>query len=90
MNSLTVVYVALISCSVFFLIVNAALQIKVKRIAESTHIIVNSQRTMMLRAIALLSRRVADENPSDGKAQEAAKVAETDAETADQYRRIPI
>jgi len=90
MNSLTVVYVTLIACSIFFLVVNAVLQIRVKRIAESTHVIVNSQRTMMLRAIALLSRRVADENPADSKAQEAAQVAETDAEAADHHRRVTI
>ena len=90
MNSLTVIYVALIACSIFFLIVNAVLQIRVKRIAESTHIIVNSQRTVMLRAIALLSRRVASENPNDGKAQTAAKAAEEDAERADHHGRVMI
>ena len=56
MNSLTVIYISLISCSVFFLVVNAVLQIRVKQIAESTHTIVNNQRTMMLRSIALLTR----------------------------------
>jgi len=90
MNSLTVIYVSLIACSIFFLVVNAVLQIRVKRIAESTHVIVNSQRTMMLRAIALLSRRVAYENPDDVKAQEAAEAAEQDAKQADHHSRVTI
>ncbi len=87
MNSLTVVYVALIACSVFFLAVNAVLQIRVKRIAESTHTIVNSQRTMLLRIIAALSKRIAIENPTDKDAQDASKLASDDAEAAEYPRR---
>ena len=90
MNSLTVIYVSLISCAIFFLLVNAVLQIRVKRIAESTHIIVNSQRTMLLRLIASLTKRIAQQNPSDLEAQEAAEAAHQDAEAADHPRRIPI
>ena len=88
MNSLTVVYVSLISCAIFFLLVNAVLQIKVKRIAESTHVIVNSQRTMLLRLIAALTKRIAQQNPTDLEAQEAAEIAERDAEAADHPRRV--
>lgn len=90
MSSLTIIYIVLMSGSIFFLIVNAVLQIRVKRIAESTHVIVNSQRTMLLRLIATLSRRIADENPKDRNAQDAASHAEADAETSDHPRRIPI
>ncbi len=82
MNSLTVVYVALIVCSIFFLIVNAVLQIRVKRIAESTHTIVNSQRTAMLRVIEALTGRIAEENPTDKSAQRAADVAKQEADSA--------
>ncbi len=85
MNSLTVVYVALIACSIFFLAVNAVLQIRVKRIAEDTHTIVNSQRTAMLRLIAHLTGRIAEENPKDKKAQEAARMAQKDSESADNH-----
>jgi len=45
---------------------------------------------MMLRAIALLSRRVAYENPDDVKAQEAAEAAEQDAKQADHHSRVTI
>ncbi len=87
MNSLTVIYISLIGCSIFFLVVNAVLQIRVKQIAESTHTIVNSQRTMLLRIIAALSKRIAIENPTDKDAQDASKVASEDAEAADHPRR---
>jgi len=90
MNSLTVIYVSLIVCSIFFLVVNAVLQIRVKRIAESTHVIVNSQRTMLLRLIAALSLRIAEENPQDEKAQDAARSAKSDADSADYPRRYHI
>jgi len=87
MNSLTIIYVSLISCSIFFLAVNAALQIRVKRIAESTHTIVNSQRSKMIRLIAILTRRIAKENPQDDEAQREAMEAEQDVMELDQPRR---
>ena len=87
MNSLTIVYVSLISASVFFLMVNAVMQIKVKRIAESTHTIVNSQRSKMIRLIGLLARRIANDNPSDADAQREAEEAERDVKELDQLRR---
>jgi len=90
MNSLFMVLLALFVVQIWFLVLNSVLQIKVRRIAESTHIIVNSQRTMMLRVVAALSRRIADENPDDRKAQEAAEFAEQEAENASVPRRIPI
>lgn len=90
MNSLTIVYTTLFVVSIFFLVINAVMQIKVKQIAQDTHTIVNSQRTMMLRAIALLSRRIAQENPSDEKAQEAASVAESEAQISEHARRVLI
>lgn len=46
---------------------------------NATHKIVNSQRTVMLRMVAQLARRIADENPDDLKAQQAAQDAEQDA-----------
>ncbi len=87
MNSIFIVLIVLFIVQVWFLIVNSVLQIRVKKIAESTHIIVNSQRTMLLRLIATLSRRIAEENPEDEKAQSAAGFAEDDAISADHPRR---
>ena len=62
-------------------------QRRMRQLAESTHIIVNSQRSMMLRAIALLSRRIAEENPKDKKAQAAALAAEQESVLAEKPRR---
>ena len=87
MNSLTIIYVSLISASVFFLMVNAVMQIKVKRIAESTHTIVNSQRSKMIRLIGLLARRIATDNPSDADAQREAEEAERDVKELEQLQR---
>ena len=67
--------------------VNAVMQIKVKRIAESTHTIVNSQRSKMIRLIGLLARRIANDNPSDADAQREAEEAERDVKELDQLRR---
>ncbi len=90
MNSLTVVYTTLFVVSIFFLVINAVMQFRIKRVAESTHIIVNSQRTMLLRLVATLSRRIASENPQDPEAQQAAQLAESDAETSNHPRRVQI
>ena len=87
MNSLTVIYISLIAASVFFLVVNAVMQIKVKRIAESTHTIVNSQRSKMIRLIGFLARRIADENPNDVNAQREAAEAEKEVQELDQLRQ---
>lgn len=55
---------------------------KIMDVAEATHIIVNSQRTMMLRLIASLTKRIALENPWDEDAQEQAHRAMVEANTA--------
>lgn len=47
-------------------------------VTEQTHKIVNSQRTIMLRMVASLARRIAKENPTDKAAQVAAEQAESD------------
>jgi hypothetical protein len=52
---------------------------KIKETGEATHKIVNSQRSVMLRLIATLSRRVANDNPNDLTAQAEAEAAEIDA-----------
>ena len=90
MNSVDVVYITLLAASIFFLVVIAALQIRIKRVSDSTHIIVNSQRTMMLQQIALLTRTIADFRPKDEKAQDAAKLAEQNAASAMDHRRVLI
>jgi len=87
MNSILMVFIALFVVQVFFLIMNALAQVKIKRLAQSTHIIVNNQRSMMLRLIAQLTRRIAEENPSDQKAQDAAMIADNDAFMSDKPRR---
>ncbi len=90
MNPILMVLVVLFCVQVWFLIVGAIGQYKIRQIAQSTHIIVNSQRTMLLRLVAALSRRIADENPEDAKAQDAATIAEKDAETSNHPRRVSI
>ncbi len=87
MISIITVLVVLFIVQVYFQIVNALEQGKIRRVAESTHVIVNSQRTMLLRLIAALSRRIADENPNDEKAEDAAVFAEQEAERSDYPRR---
>ena len=51
---------------------------RLTEVGESTHKIVNSQRTIMLRLVAALSRRIASENPRDAAAQVAADHADAD------------
>ena len=87
MNSLTFILVSLLVVQIFFLILNMLSQAKIKRLAQSTHIIVNSQRTMMLRLISQLTRRIAEENPTDQKAQDAAAMADNDVFMSDKPRR---
>jgi hypothetical protein len=90
MNSVYVIILSLLFLQACFLFMNALSQRRIREVSESTHVIVNSQRTMMLRAIALLSRRVADDNPGDEKAQDAARTAETDAERSGTVMRVKI
>ncbi len=90
MNSLMLVLIITNLAIIFFLVLNAVLQIKVKNIAEVTHMIVNSQRSGMQTAISLLTQRIADENPNDIKAQEAARRAVEELEMMDKPRRFPI
>ncbi len=56
--------------------------LKLKNIADSTHSIVNNERTLMLLLIANLSRRVALDNPDDEAAQSASKLATDEANKA--------
>ncbi len=55
---------------------------EIRGIADSTHKIVNNQRTVMLRLVATLSRRIANDNPGDAEAQLGALAAEDDARKA--------
>jgi DNA transposition AAA+ family ATPase len=60
-------------------------------VAHRTHTIVNSQRTLMLRALLALSRRVAIENPADSDAQLAVAGAEkdlSDAEAIEKFLKV--
>ena len=83
LNPLIIVAVALIFTQLWVLINQA----RTRRIAESTHSIVNSQRSAMLRLIAELTDRIATENPRDKKARSAATVAQREADDADNPRR---
>jgi hypothetical protein len=60
----------------------AKVVIETHGITASTHRIVNSQRTQMLRLIAALSARIAKDNPGDEDAQIALRNAMTDADKA--------
>lgn len=64
---------------------NVAIQ-SIADMSDSTHRIINSQRTVMLRMIAAMARRIADENPTDVKAQKAAEAAERDANAAEKQQ----
>lgn len=90
MNSVLTVLVVLFVVQVWFLIVNALAQSKIRQISESTHQIVNSQRSAMQTAIWLLSKRIAEENPEDKMAQDAADRASRDLEMLDKPRRAAI
>ncbi len=63
---------------------------RIRQLAISTHLIVNSQRSAMQTAIWLLSQRIADENPKDRMAQEAASRAKQELEMLDKPRRVMI
>jgi len=52
--------------------------VRINAVGERTHALVNSQRTIQLRLIARLTRRVADDNPHDQDAQVAAETAQTE------------
>lgn len=56
---------------------------RVAAVAESTHTLCNSQRTLMLRALNVLTARIARENPADQDAQLAAEKAARDLEDAE-------
>jgi hypothetical protein len=53
-------------------------------VARRTHQIVNSQRSSMLRVIALQARRIADDHPDDLRAQTDARLAESDSRSSDE------
>ena len=55
---------------------------KLQTIATGTHVIVNNQRTVLLKLNADLRERIARENPDDKEAQSAAKAARAEANKA--------
>lgn len=52
--------------------------------SRATHKLVNSQRTVMLRLIATMARRIAQENPNDLEAQRAWRDAENNLRAAEE------
>ncbi len=73
-----------------FLLFGAMWLEKIRQLAIATHLIVNSQRSAMQTAIWLLSQRIADENPKDKMAQDAAHRAKQELEMLDKPRRVMI
>lgn len=61
----------------------------IAKTGEATHQIVNNQRTVMLRAIAVLSRTVADARPTDSRAAQAADDAEHDLKNNEMVNADP-
>lgn len=57
--------------------------LRVEKVASDTHTIVNSQRTIMLRALHVLTTRVSKENPTDNDAKLAMEKAASDLHDAE-------
>lgn len=55
---------------------------EISKTGKATHTIVNSDRSVMLASMALLTKRIAKENPNDEDAQQAARLAATLSEAA--------
>ncbi len=72
------------------MILMAVWQDKIRRLAIETHLIVNSQRSAMQTAIYLLSKRIAEEHPTDEMAQKALERAQFELEMLDKPRRATI
>jgi hypothetical protein len=53
-----------------------------RALSEKTHTIVNSQRTLMVKLISTLRRRIASDNPNDELAQLEAQQADSEASEA--------
>lgn len=53
---------------------------KIVSTVDGTHVIVNSQRTVMLRQISVMARLIANDHPKNKAAQAAAKAAAKDLE----------
>jgi hypothetical protein len=80
--SLTIIFFNFVSVFTVFIVISAVLQDKIRRIAISTHIIVNNERSVMLRTIANLAELVAKSVPEDVSAQKYAENAKLEADKA--------
>ncbi len=80
--SLTIIFFSFVSVFTVFIVISAVLQDKIRRIAVSTHIIVNNERSVMLRTIANLAELVAKYQPEDVSAQKYAESAKLEADKA--------
>ena len=63
-----------------FMVLGAFWLEKIRKLAVSTHIIVNNERSVMLRTIALQAARIAKDNPQDVPAQRAAIDTQSEAD----------
>ncbi len=88
--SLTIILSSFVLVFGVFMVLGAIWLTKIMRIVVITHQIVNSQRSAMQTSIWLLSKRVADDNPKDHMAQEAAIRARQEVEMLDKPRRVAI
>ncbi len=80
--SLTIIFFSFVSVFTVFIVISAVLQDKIRRIAISTHIIVNNERSVMLRTIANLAESVAKYQPENAAAQKYASDAREEADKA--------
>ncbi len=80
--SLTIIFFSFVSVFTVFIVISAVLQDKIRRIAISTHIIVNNERSVMLRTIAAQAERIAKDNPQDVSAQRSAIDTKEEADKA--------
>ncbi len=80
--SLTIIFFSFVSVFTVFIVISAILQDKIRRIAVSTHIIVNNERSVMLRTIANLAELVAKSQPKDVAARKYAEDAKIEADKA--------
>ncbi len=68
---------------------NAEVSARIEATGKQTHIIVNNQRTIMLRLLADLADRIARDNPNDPTAQEQARLLREQADAAGDLVAVP-
>ncbi len=80
--SLTILFSGFVGVFTMFMVIGALWLEKIRKLAVSTHIIVNNERSVMLRTIADQAARIAVDNPKDVAAQKSAIDTKDDADAA--------